>query len=202
MRELSTKNTDRGEWVRCIDDFLYDQFQTYRVEQFHRMTVGADSLADVGSSLELVRPLTHGDKGLIFGHEGLRNRGERVREHSWTYHVKSINDGRSFAIVGDGELLSESSITDVECGGGNIAVSTTDAHRRKGYGKAVVHRAATWCFRNGVVPVYWVNTENTASTALAKSLGFTVMNDEIVVTHWPGDAADRFQPPRQPMEGR
>jgi GNAT superfamily N-acetyltransferase len=198
---LETAGADRMELVRCLDDFLFDRFRTYRVEQFQRMTVDEGTLLDAGSRLELVRPLSQGDKGLVFNHEGLRNRGQRVREHNWEYDSKLINEGRLFAIVEGGKLLSQSSITEVECGGGNIAVSTDDAHRRKGYGKAVVHRATTWCFRNGIVPIYWVNADNAASISLARSIGYKAMHDEIVVTHWPGDAVDRFKQSGRPSEG-
>ncbi|WP_396276644.1 hypothetical protein [Haloimpatiens lingqiaonensis] len=38
--------------------------------------------------------------------------------------------------------------------------------------------ALKWCYENDIMPIYWVDTKNTYSVALAKSLGFKVKSEE------------------------
>ncbi len=183
---------NKDEWFSALDDLMYDSYKTYRLEEFLRLSLDKEDLCAAVSNLDLVRQMTGNDKDLILNQADIRKRGSKVKKYVWSYESRWIKEGKKFAISDDGIILSEAVITEVEYSGGNIAVGTHDDHRRKGYGKAVVHRAAAWCLQNDIVPIYWVRKDNAASIALAKSLGFTIKHEEIIVTHWPGDAAEKY----------
>jgi len=46
----------------------------------------------------------------------------------------------------------------------------------------VVEQCVHWCLENEVVPIYLVDTNNTASLKLAESLGFTCQSEEFVLS--------------------
>jgi GNAT superfamily N-acetyltransferase len=54
----------------------------------------------------------------------------------------------------------------------NIDIATHPAHRRRGYGRSVVSAMTVHALAEGVLPHYQALATNTASLALARSLGF------------------------------
>lgn len=131
------------------------------------------------------------DKNLILSQGQLPKRGKKYQDHCWEQNIKSIKEGRSFGLIRGRQNLSRATVEPIECGGGNISVATNEKHRKKGYGKMVVSAAVNWCFDHDILPIYYVRSDNIASIALARSLGFKLKASEIIVNHWPGDADKR-----------
>lgn len=133
------------------------------------------------------------DKNLILSQGQLPKRGKKYQDHCWKQNIKSIKEGRSFGLIRGRQNLSRATVEPIECGGGNISVATNEKHRKKGYGKMVVSAAVNWCFDHDILPIYYVRSDNVASIALARSLGFKLKAREIIVNHWPGDAEEKYQ---------
>jgi GNAT superfamily N-acetyltransferase len=180
------------EWAKVIDDIVFGQFKIYRIGHYLRMTVERQGFIGI-KGRSLARTLSLSDKNILLGHCQLCERGRNFQADYWKRKTRVLNEGRSIGVVRSRKLLSFAEIEPMDCGGGNIIVSTSEKHRRKGYGKAAVAAAVKWCFDHDVRPIYYVRTDNTASIALAKGLGFKAKNREIIVEHWPGDAEDKYK---------
>ncbi len=114
--------------------------------------------------------------------DNLINIDEAEKTKTWERKKDEILQGRKFVVLEGKKIVSACKVSDVDFGGGNIAVWTDLNYRNKGFGKAVVTEAAKWCINNNILPIYWVDSENTASINLAKSLGFEVRSQEIVIS--------------------
>lgn len=95
---------------------------------------------------------------------------------------KILNDGRQYVIIDSNSIASLGFISDIQCGGGNIVVSTIEGHRGKGYGKDVVRACVNWSLENNILPIYLVETTNKSSVAIAESLGFQYMCREFIIS--------------------
>ena len=87
-----------------------------------------------------------------------------------------------FILLSDRKIVSMCKISDINFSGGNIVVWTDSNYRNKGFGKQVLAEAVKWCINNKIIPIYWVDSQNTASINLADSLGFKTKSEEIVVS--------------------
>ena len=63
----------------------------------------------------------------------------------------------------------------------NIVIQTEDDYRNLGFATKVVEKIAIECFNKGVIPIYWVNKDNDASSRVAKKTGFKILSKEIVI---------------------
>ncbi|MBU1356755.1 MAG: GNAT family N-acetyltransferase [Candidatus Edwardsbacteria bacterium] len=178
------------QWFKIVDDFLFVRIRLYNIEHFLRMTVESKNFVEI-KKRECVRPMALADKNLILSQGQLPKRGKKYQDHCWEQNIKSIKEGRSFGLIRGRQNLSRATVEPIECGGGNISVATNEKHRKKGYGKMVVSAAVNWCFDHDILPIYYVRSDNIASIALARSLGFKLKASEIIVNHWPGDADKR-----------
>ncbi len=176
-----------------IDNMLFDRFKVYQIDDYYRMTITKDGFVATANCYKKARPLEMADKELLLNTGQIPKRGRKFREERWRENIKSIKGGRFFGVLDQDRVKSWASVDPIECGGGNINVWTAEKHRKKGYGKMVVFAAVQWCLEHDILPIYWVRQDNKASIALAKSLGFAMKNKEIVVSHWPGDAFDKYK---------
>lgn len=190
---LSGKILSPDKWVKTIDDLIFDKYKTYQIEQLLRMSVEPNNFTAAKKPNRIIRPLKSADKKIVMSDGQLPMRGRKYRDHFWSENMKKIKGGRCIALFHRGQIVSRASIHPIEAGAGNIGVWTHEKHRKKGYGKAVVSVAVKWCFEHDILPIYWVRHDNKGSIALARSLGFSVMNKEIGVAHWPGDAWNKFK---------
>lgn len=180
------------QWFKIVDDFIFKQYKLYSVEHFIRMTVEPENFVAI-KKRGCVRPLVLADKNLLLNQGRLPKRGNKYQDHFWKQNIKSIRESRSFGLIRGRQNLSWATVEPIYCGAGNIAVVTKEKHREKGYGKMVVSAAVKWCFDHDILPIYYVKSDNVASIALARSLGFRSKNKEIIVSHWPGDAFDKYK---------
>jgi GNAT superfamily N-acetyltransferase len=106
------------------------------------------------------------------------------QDHDRAWLEPLLHNGKAFACVleHDGETLSacfafENYGTVWEVGG----VVTASAHRRKGLGAHLVRTALAELARRGLAPRYQVEEHNTASIALARSVGLAPF---VTITHY------------------
>lgn len=104
---------------------------------------------------------------------------ERIKT-VWNMRLPQIKDGRVFVVLEEEKIVCTARVSDIDCGGGNIAVWTDEQCRRKGYGRAVVSYAAKWCYENGILPIYLVHKENEPSVKLAERIGFKKFSSEYI----------------------
>ena len=177
FNQLDFKNLD---FQKKIDDFFAVNYSSYfTIDRYYRMTVDKDSLSTI-NNLEIVRLLRLSDKEIYL--EKHRNRGEIFKNNRWKIYKPLIEEGRIFIIEENHRIVSYALITDIDFNGANIAVSTNPDYRNKGYGKRVVYKATEWCLEHGLIPIYWVTTDNLPSVKLASNLGFEKKAREIAVS--------------------
>jgi GNAT superfamily N-acetyltransferase len=143
-----------------------------------RLTVWKGALA-VPPAIDRVEVVTEAHREVWLGR--MKRRGKLMRRSIWNRDRKLREEGRRFAIIEDGEVAADAFVSDIDHGGGNLAVATAEGHRRKGYGAAVVAAATRWCFEHDIVPVYWAQTSNEPSVRLAEGLGFERRHEELCI---------------------
>lgn len=90
-----------------------------------------------------------------------------------------------FVIRYNHTLASRAFVSDVYAGGGNIVVFTSKEYRGQGYGLEVVKACIDWCLHRDILPIYYVEQENSASIALAEKAGFTRQCQEWIIQKIP-----------------
>lgn len=143
----------------------------HELRQMYRMSYNGNRLTD--------NPAVIFTESLI--HEVYKERSDQI-DLILHRNKESIKNKNKFAIVIDGKLASMAKISDIDHGGGNIAVYTSPEFRNNGYGKFVVDSCIGWCIENHIVPIYLVEANNTFSVKLAKSLGFEIESIEWILS--------------------
>ncbi|PIE53638.1 hypothetical protein CSA37_00285 [Candidatus Fermentibacteria bacterium] len=166
---------------RDIDDSFFYLLPplSYSSRIMRRMTMDC---VDVSQSNEKIDVCTISESDKKLFDKQLLQRGKKFAEFIWNERLKTINSGRYFAVIEDDKIVSSSFVSDIDNQAGNIVVSTKPEYRKRGYGKAVVLRAAEWCIQNGIRPIYLVDEDNTPSVRLAEGLGFTEQAREVIVS--------------------
>ena len=85
------------------------------------------------------------------------------------------------AVTGD-TLLGYCKLSDVILGYGNIVVWVDEAFRRLGLARALTALTLHRCRLDGILPMYIVKSDNQASIALAKQLGFQIVQMEWIAS--------------------
>ncbi len=171
------KNMD--EILYEIDDTFCEYIDNYTISKYYRFSNPNRLKVEANLSSEVVA-LSDSHKELYFKLMGIR--GNKFKEKQWEKRKYLINDERYFILIQNNEIAAYSIISDIDYGGANIVVVTFPKYRKKGYGRAVVAKSVEWCYRNDLIPVYLVNQLNIASINLAKSLGFELKAEEIIVS--------------------
>lgn len=160
--------------VDKLTEFFKDKLNEYSIRIMYRMTIDKLPIEFITNSKVL--KLT---KEILMNH--LHDESELVKEEIWNRKKDEIEQGRQYVILSKNKIVSYCKISDICYGGGNIVVYTNENYRNLGYGKQVLQATINWCIANNILPVYWVWDKNLASIALAKSLGFQIKSEEIVV---------------------
>jgi GNAT superfamily N-acetyltransferase len=82
-----------------------------------------------------------------------------------------LQDGESFVIVVDDEIVSRASSARSNAQAAEVAVETRPGYRRRGYGRQVTTAWAAWQVRQDRIAFYSHLHNNDASRALAHSMG-------------------------------
>lgn len=159
-----------------VDDafFSISPYGHYWISEWYRYSIsnGFDDDPDVVV-------LNHSHRELIEESRKAR-RGRLYRNWIWEKAYSSLlSEGRVFAMVKNGKIVSRSSASDIPSGAANIDIWTHEDYRRQGYGSKCVRQVVNWCIKNDRLPIYLASTSNTASIRLAEELGFTRFSREI-----------------------
>ncbi|WIV11539.1 GNAT family N-acetyltransferase [Proteiniborus sp. MB09-C3] len=174
IKGQATENVD--EIIEILNTFFSDILESFSLRKMYRLIPSVDyGIWDSlnSSVLKLTKEIFMND---------LENIEEAKKMEIWERKKGEILEGRKFVVLEGKKIVSACKISDIDFGGGNIAVWTDSNYRNKGFGKAVVSEAVKWCINNNILPIYWVDSENTASINLAKNLGFEIRAKEIVVS--------------------
>ncbi|WP_202708826.1 GNAT family N-acetyltransferase [Sporosalibacterium faouarense] len=158
-----------------LQSFFENKLKKHQIRKMYRLTVNKDEMIDIPSSLAI--QLT---KEILM--DNIKDKDRIEKDRIWRRKKTEVEDGRQYTILDDGKITCWCKVSDIDFDGGNLAVWTSPKYRRRGYGKQVTLDAVKWCFRNNVIPIYWVDSTNVASINLAKGIGFKVMSEEIVVS--------------------
>lgn len=168
------KNMNNMGLSKVLKEFFDSKLEKYTIRKMYRMTL--DVTPKISNIPNNVMMLT---KEILMN--SVKAISEEEKEKLWLRKSDEVNQGRQYVILDDKKIASYCKVSNIDYNGGNLTVYTNEKYRNKGYGKLVSIGAIKWCIENGVVPIYWVDEKNEASIALAKSLGFKVMSEEIVV---------------------
>ena len=107
---------------------------------------------------------------------------EKISNNSINSNLKYeyINDYKKYIIRDNDNIVSYCKVSDVDYECGNIVVWTDENYRRKGFARELLLMTISKCKAEGIEPVYLVNSQNIASIELAKSVGFEIIQTEIV----------------------
>ncbi len=160
--------------IPILQEFFDYRLENYTIRKMKRMTCKND--LDKRIHQEGVVKLT---KEILMNN--LVTASEEEKEKVWLRKKEEVLQGRQFVILEGQKIVSYGKVSNVDFGGGNLVVFTSEQYRNKGYGKAVASETIRWCLEYNVSPIYWVDSNNLSSITLAKSLGLQVMAEEIVV---------------------
>jgi L-amino acid N-acyltransferase YncA len=168
------KNMDIMQRPKVLKEFFDSKLEIYTIRKMFRMTL--DVTPKISAMQNNVVRLT---KEILM--DSVQAISEEEKEKLWQRKNDEVNQGRQYVILDDNKIASYCKVSNIDYNGGNLTVYTNEKYRNKGYGKLVSIGAIRWCIENEVVPIYWVDEKNAASIALAKSLGFKVISEELVV---------------------
>ncbi|HET7034045.1 MAG TPA: GNAT family N-acetyltransferase [Thermomicrobiaceae bacterium] len=89
-----------------------------------------------------------------------------------------VQHGRHVILV-DGEVVARARTEAESERAAEVGVETLPAYRRRGYARQVVASWAAATLRQGKVAYYSHTADNLASAAVARSLGLTLLSDEV-----------------------
>lgn len=96
--------------------------------------------------------------------------------------LRERHRGEVFGVFRSQELISRSSIKTESDEAWEIAVTTSEQHRRRGLGASVVSRATDHILTQGKLALYNCDVTNIASLRLAQSLGYRVFARDLMWT--------------------
>jgi len=94
--------------------------------------------------------------------------------------LRELHRGAVFGVFRGEELISRSSIKTESDQAWEMAVTTTELHRRRGLGASVVSRATEFTLGQGKLAVYNCDIANVASRRLAESLGYRLFARDLM----------------------
>jgi RimJ/RimL family protein N-acetyltransferase len=100
--------------------------------------------------------------------------------HPLACQEEAMSQGDVFAIIEGGKVRSYATILRSSDEAWEIAVSTEEPYRGRGYAKSVVSAATEAILQAGRVPIYSCDEFNAASRRVAESLGFRKYADDFV----------------------
>lgn len=87
---------------------------------------------------------------------------------------------KKFCFKVENKVVCYCKISDIIHGYGNIVVWTDENYRGRGLAKQLLLLTIKKCIEDGIDPIYLVNSENIPSISLAKSVGFEIIQTEVI----------------------
>ncbi|WP_035294594.1 MULTISPECIES: GNAT family N-acetyltransferase [Clostridiaceae] len=169
-------NMDIDRTINILKRFFDNKVKNYTIRKMYRMTLDSDNMPKEYVLKDNVVQLT---KEILMNN--LCTYSDEEKYKVWSRKREEVNEGRQYVILDEHKIISYCKVSNIDFAGGNLTVFTNEKYRNKGYGKFVTIGSLKWCYENDIIPIYWVDAKNTYSVALAKSLGFKVKSEEIVV---------------------
>lgn len=165
--------------VELLTNMFSSELDDFNVRNMYRMGLVSDKYKQVNTEMVIQLKSIHKD---IYFNTIASISDDFVKEHKWNLRKEQIDQGRIFVIIEDEKIISQAVISDINFNGGNISVWTLEEYSGKGYGKSVTAAAVQWCVNNDILPVYLVDKSNIPSLSIAKSVGFEVLFDEVILS--------------------
>lgn len=91
-----------------------------------------------------------------------------------------LSDYKKNVIRDGNKIVSYCKVSNIDFTYGNLVIWTDEKYRRKGFAREVLLASILKCKEDGIEPLYLVNSQNTASLELAKTIGLTIAQTEII----------------------
>lgn len=175
IKNVLKENKNIIDVERYLKDFFTKKDKNFIIQRMKRMS----KIKDANISISEVICINEEHKKLFFN-SFIYNKDEEYKQLKWEKLLKNtyIN-----GIIKDNKIVSLGFVSNIDCGGANIVIQTVEGYRNKGYGKRIVEKISRDVLKDGILPIYWVNEENTCSIKLAESLGFETQVLETVVRY-------------------
>lgn len=169
------ENKNINDVEKCLTVFFTKIDERVIVQRMQRMT----KIKESDISIMDVVCISEEHKSIFFN-SFIHNKDDKYKQFKWDNLLKNryIN-----GIIKDNKIVSLGFVSNIDCGGANIVIQTIEGYRNKGYGKMIVERISRDVLKDGILPIYWVNEQNTCSIKLAESLGFETQVLETVVKY-------------------
>lgn len=168
-------NTQIGDINEAVFSFFKQRIESCHIRKMYRFCRYKPYLFKTQS-----RCLTRDDQDL-FINSGISENIEK-RKKKWEAIVPLVLQKRCFIYEKNQKIVSMAHISDIQQGGANIVVMTVPEEQGKGYAQHVVTQAINWSLQKNFLPIYFVDIYNVPSVKLAKSLGFQLISNEIVIS--------------------
>lgn len=171
----SYKIKENDELISVLDKFFKNRISDYSIRRMYRLSFDKEKLENINNtkSVKLTKEILM---------NSLKQKDDKEKEEIWNRKKKEVEEGRQYVILEKDKIISWCKVSNIDYSGGNLVVWTAPEHRRKGYGKDVGRQGIKWCINNNIIPIYLVDSLNKASINLAKTIGFKIKSEEIVVT--------------------
>lgn len=163
------------EMEKYLTDFFSKTDENFIIQRMKRMS----KIKDANISISDVTCINEEHKNFFFN-SFVYNKDEEYKQLKWEKLLKNIYIN---GIIKDNKIVSLGFVSNINCGGANIVIQTIEGYRNKGYGKMIVEKISRDVLKDGILPIYWVNEQNTCSIKLAESLGFETQVLETVVKY-------------------
>jgi len=182
-----------GSDIYSIHPELYDSFMMLKQQESIKKTLQLFQLEHPSLTLRHFYRMSSGastsklnNEARVFTEEDLEYSIQTLTEEEKICHRKRqqrcIKEKNKFIVKKENQIIAIARITDIDYGGGNIAVYSNPEFRRKGYGKMVVEKCIDWCVDHNIIPIYLVDVHNIASVRLAESLGLECYSEEYALS--------------------
>ncbi|EHT4943455.1 GNAT family N-acetyltransferase [Vibrio vulnificus] len=95
-------------------------------------------------------------------------------------YSSALHFGLYFGLIKDNKIVSHAYVSDITNGLANIVVYTDFEYRGKGYASLLLSNCVVACYREGIIPMYLVESKNKISKGLLKSFCVELLAEEII----------------------
>ncbi len=95
-------------------------------------------------------------------------------------YSSALHFGLYFGVIKDNKIVSHAYVSDITNGLANIVVYTDFEYRGKGYASLLLSNCVVACYREGIIPMYLVESKNKISKGLLKSFCVELLAEEII----------------------
>lgn len=93
-----------------------------------------------------------------------------------------IEEANKYVAKLNGKIVSYCKISDIQEGFGNIVVFTEKDYRHQGFATILIKLLLLKCEEKHIFPLYVVDSKNKESIKLAEKLGFSIVNEEVIIS--------------------